>query len=111
MLTEREIEEKLKEKFASLFKDAKSSPSIIGAWDVAKAGEVKGRGDASTSVLSVAVGIRSYPSFCTPQADFRCAVVLSVRRECAPTGAALADFIEPLMNLLHLWNDEYEDVL
>lgn len=33
-----------------------------------------------------------------------CAAVLSVRRDCAPTGAALAEYIEPLMNLLHVWN-------
>ena len=57
------------------------------------------------------VGIRSYESFCTPQADFPCVAVLSIRREACPTGAALADSIEPLMNLIHLWNEDYDDVL
>ena len=111
MLTEREIEEKLKEKFAKLFDTSDNAPSIIGAWDVTQPGEVKGRGDASTSVIAVAVGLRNYASFCTPQADFPCTAVLSIRREAAPTGAALADFIEPLMNLMHVWNEDYDDVL
>lgn len=104
MLTEREIENKLKENFAELFQNVAEAPRIIGVWDVAEQGEVKGLGDASTCVLAVNVGIRQYASFCEPQADFSCTAVLSIRREAAPTGAALADFIEPLMRLLHFWN-------
>lgn len=64
MLTEREIEEKLKKNFVRLYAGAK--PRIIGAWDVADAGEVKGLGDACSSVLAVSVGLRNYASFCTP---------------------------------------------
>lgn len=104
MLTEREIEEKLKSIFASLFQDGKDVPRIVGLWDVTDIGEVKGQGDASKSVLAITTGIRSYASFCEPQADIPCSVVLSIRREAAPTGALLAEFIEPLMNLIHIWN-------
>lgn len=105
MLTEREIENKLKEKFAALFSNA-YAPRIIGVWDVVEVGEVKGLGDACTCLLALSVGIRQYASFCEPQADFPCAAVLSIRREAAPTGAALADLIEPLMNLIHVWNED-----
>lgn len=105
MLTEREIENKLKEKFAALFQN-QSQLRIIGVWDVADNGEVKGLGDASASVLAVNVGIRQYASFCEPQADFTCTAVLSVRREASPTGASLAEYIEPLMNQLHIWNED-----
>lgn len=106
MLTEREIENKLKEKFAELFQGVADAPRIIGVWDVAQQGEVKGLGDASTCVLAVNVGIRQYASFCEPQADFICSTVISIRRDAAPTGAALADLIEPFMNLMHIWNED-----
>lgn len=66
MLTEREIEEKLKTNFAKLYENTSSAPTMVGAWDVAEAGDVKGRGDASTAVLAVTVGLRNYASFCTP---------------------------------------------
>lgn len=105
MLTEREIEEKLKSIFATLFQNATTQPRMVGAWDVAEDGEIKGQGDSAASVIAVSVGLRSYASFCTPQADIPCAVVLSIRRDAAPTGAVLAEYIEPLMNLMHIWND------
>ena len=35
MLTEREIEERLKEKFARLYEETASAPTMVGAWDVA----------------------------------------------------------------------------
>lgn len=106
MLTEREIENKLKQKFAELFSNIADAPRIIGVWDVAEQGEVKGLGDSNTSVLALNVGIRQYASFCEPQADFPCTAVLSIRREAAPTGASLAELIEPLMNLIHIWNED-----
>lgn len=105
MLTEREIEEKLKEKIGATLANSKSL-RIVGAWDVKDIGEVKGQGDASKIVLAFSVGLRSYQSFCTPQADFPCVMVLSVRRDACPTGAELADIIEPIMNQLHIWNED-----
>ena len=66
MLTEREIEEKLKENFAKLYEDGAVSPRIIGAWDVVDVGDVKSQGDACTAALAVSVGLRNYASFCTP---------------------------------------------
>lgn len=66
MLTEREIEERLKTNFAKLYENTSSAPAMIGAWDVAEIGVVKGRGDTSTAVLAVSVGIRSYDNFCSP---------------------------------------------
>lgn len=105
MLTEREIENKLKERFSAMYQN-QGQLRIVGVWDVAEKGDVKGLGDASSSVLALNVGIRSYASFCEPQADFNCVAVLSVRRDAAPDGATLADLIEPLMNKMHIWNSD-----
>ena len=110
MIVEREIEERLKAKFAAALGDDAAALRIVGSWDVAAAGEVKGKGDSSPAVLAVAVGIRSYDSFCSPQADLACSAVLLVRRDACPTGAALADLIEPLLDLFHNWNAEYDAV-
>lgn len=104
MLTEREIEEKLKEKIGLTL--GNKTARMVGTWDVVDVGELKGQGDASKVVLAFSVGLRQYQSFCTPQADFPCALVLSVRRDACPTGGELADFIEPIMNQLHIWNED-----
>ena len=65
MLTEREIENKLKERFSAMYQN-QGQLRIVGVWDVAEKGDVKGLGDASSSVLALNVGIRSYASFCEP---------------------------------------------
>ena len=109
MLPEREIEEKLKASFAATF-TGDIVPRIVGAWDVADDGDVKGRGDASAAVFAVTVGLRAYDSFCSPQCDLPCAAVLTVRREACPTGAELAELIEPLMALIHVWNEDNDSV-
>lgn len=111
MLTEREIENKLKSVIANLYEDSAIKPIIIGVWDVADEGEVKGQGDASAAAIAVAVGIRSYASFCGPQADIPCTVALTVRRDACPTGAEFADMIEPLMSKINIWNADYNEVL
>ena len=111
MLTEREIEDKIKSVIAGLYDDAAIKPIIVGVWDVADEGEVKGQGDASVAAIAVAVGIRSYASYCEPQADIPCTVALTVRRDACPTGGELANLIEPLMDKIHVWNADYNEVL
>lgn len=111
MLTEREIESKLKTVVASLYEDNATKPVIVGVWDVADEGEVKGQGDASVAAIAVAVGIRSYNSFCQPQADIPCTVALTVRRDACPTGGEFANLIEPLMEKINMWNADYNEVL
>ena len=111
MLTEREIEDNIKTIIANLYKDSEIKPAVVGVWDVADEGEVKGQGDASIAAIAVAVGIRSYTSFCEPQADIPCTVALTVRRDACPTGGELADMIEPLMRKFNKWNADYDDVL
>jgi hypothetical protein len=112
MIPEREIEERLKAKFAAALAATRNAASIrtVGFWDVAADGEVKGEGDASDVVLAVATGIRAYDSFCSPQADFRCSAVLTVRRDACPTGATLAALLEPLLDLVHRWNEDADAV-
>lgn len=111
MLTEREIESKLKDIIADLYRDSAIVPVIVGVWDVADEGDVKGRGDASVAAIAVAVGIRSYNSFCEPQADIPCTVALTVRRDACPTGGEFANLIEPLMDKINVWNADYNEVL
>lgn len=111
MLTEREIENKLKDVIADLYKDSAIVPVIVGVWDVADDGEIKGQGDASVAAIAIAVGIRSYASFCEPQADIPCTIALTVRRDACPTGAEFSGMIEPLMGKINLWNADYDDVI
>lgn len=111
MLTEREIENKMKDIIANLYRDSEIKPTVVGVWDVADEGEVKGQGDASVAAIAVAVGIRSYNSFCEPQADIPCTVALTVRRDACPTGGELAEMIEPLMHKINVWNADYNEVL
>jgi hypothetical protein len=84
---------------------------IVKSWEPLPDGDVKGRGDASDAVISVAVGIRSYASFCEPQADLPCSLVIAVRREADPTGAKFAALVEPILAKLHAWNADIENVV
>ena len=111
MIVEAEIEEKI----AGLFADALDEAGLLKprtelSWGVADPGDVKGRGDASDVILSVAVGVRTYPEYVSPQFDLPCAAVLTVRRDVCPTGAALADYIEPILELLHVWQADIDAV-
>lgn len=110
MITEAEIEAAIADKIASAFEAASAQPRIVGSWNVEDEGRVKGQGDASPSVIAVAVGIRAYDSFCSPQADFNCSAVLSIRRDACPTGAKLANDIEPLLGLIARWNEDVDHV-
>ena len=107
MLTEKEIEGRLKEKLSEVFP---VKPLIIGSWDVKEEGEVKGSGNGDTCVLAVSVGIRQYATFQTPQADIPCSLALSIRRDTCPTGGKLAELMEPLMCKMHEWNADADAV-
>ena len=105
MIAEAEVEAKLAEQFAAALEtEGLPEPRTELSWGVADPGEVKGSGDTSEAVLALAVGIRSYPDFVSPQCDLPCSLALSIRRDACPTGAELAGYIEPLLNLVHTWN-------
>ena len=109
MIVEAEIEEKIAGLFAAALDEAGlQKPRTELSWGVADPGDVKGRGDASGVILSVAVGIRTYPEYVSPQFDLPCAAVLTVRRDVCPTGAALADYIEPVLEMLHDWQTDID---
>ena len=119
IITEAEIESAIITKLQQAFECVQASsptspaptvPRFVGSWSVAPDGEVKGTGDASSIVIAVAVGIRAYNSFCEPQADLPCSIVLTVRRDACPTGAALADTVAPILALAHRWNENVDAV-
>lgn len=111
MIAEREIEERMKSLFAASLEAAGvTGVRFEGAWSVAAAGEVKGVADDSAVSAALAVGIRNYATFQTPQADLPCVLAVCVRRDACPTGAELAAVIEPIMNRLHVWNADADAV-
>lgn len=108
MLAEKEIEEKVKGFVAEALKDFE--PTIKGSWDIVDEGEVKGREEPCGTVLAIAVGVRSYSSFDSPQCDIPCAVVFSVRRDMNPTGSEAVEASEKIMRLFHSWNADADRV-
>lgn len=108
MLAEKEIEEKVKGFVAEALKDF--GPTIKGSWDIVDEGEVKGREEPCGTVLAIAVGLRSYGSFDSPQCDVPCAIVFSVRRDMNPTGSEAVEASEKIMRLFHSWNADADRV-
>lgn len=108
MLAEKEIEEKVKGFVAEALKGFE--PTIKGSWDIVDEGEVKGREEPCGTVLAIAVGIRSYSSFDSPQCDVPCAIAFSVRRDMNPTGSEAVEASEKLMALFHKWNADADRV-
>jgi hypothetical protein len=115
IITEAEIESAIITKLQQAFESAQASsptspaptvPRFVGSWSVAPDGEVKGTGDASPIVIAVDVEFRAYDSFCEPQADLPGSIVLTVRRDACPTGAALAYTVAPILALAHRWNED-----
>jgi len=112
MIAEMEIEEKLKAQFGAALASTATLPSLrtVGVWDVMNDGEVKSCGGNEAATIAVAVGIRNYDTFQTPTANFACSLALAVRRDACPTGAAIADLIEPLLAKIHGWNADEDSV-
>ena len=108
MLAEKEIEEKVKGFVAEALKGFE--PTIKGSWDIVDEGAVKGREEPCGTVLAIAVGIRSYSSFDSPQCDVPCAIAFSVRRDMNPTGSEAVEASEKLMALFHKWNADADRV-
>lgn len=108
MLAEKEIEEKVKGFVAEALKGFE--PTIKSSWDIVDEGEVKGREEPCGTVLAIAVGIRSYSSFDSPQCDVPCAIAFSVRRDMNPTGSEAVEASEKLMALFHKWNADADRV-
>jgi len=108
MLAEKEIEGKVKAFVCDALKPL--TPQTKGSWDIAEEGEVKGREDPCGTVLAIAVGLRSYDTFDSPQCDIPCAVAFSVRRDMNPTGSEAVEASERLMRLFHSWNADADRV-
>ena len=92
MLVEKGIEEKVKGFVTDALKPL--TPTVKGSWDIAEEGEVKGREEPCGTVLAIAVGLRSYDGFDSPQCDIPCAIVFSVRRDMNPTGSEAVEASE-----------------
>lgn len=108
MLVEKGIEEKVKGFVTDALKPL--TPTVKGSWDIAEEGEVKGREEPCGTVLAIAVGLRSYDGFDSPQCDIPCAIVFSVRRDMNPTGSEAVEASEKLMALFHKWNSDADRV-
>ena len=108
MLAEKEIEGKVRGFVTDALKPL--TPAVKGSWDIVDEGEVKGREDPCGSVLAIAVGLRSYDGFDSPQCDIPCAMAFSVRRDMDPTGSEAVEASEKLMSLFHSWNADADRV-
>lgn len=108
MLAEKEIEEKVRGFAVEALKPL--TPAVKGSWDIAEDGEVKGTEEPCGSVLAIAVGLRSYDGFDSPQCDIPCAIAFSVRRDIDPTGSDAVEASERLMRLFHSWNADADRV-
>lgn len=108
MLAEKEIQEKIRGFVTEALKPL--TPTVKGSWDIVEEGEVKGREEPCGSVLAIAVGLRSYDSFDSPQCDTPCAIVFSVRRDMNPTGSEAVEASEKIMRLFHSWNADADRV-
>lgn len=77
---------------------------VTGFWQAVPDGDVKGReGSDFKAALSVIVATRSYETFTTPKALFNVAATIAVRRDECPTGAGLAQYVSPLVDLVDSW--------
>lgn len=86
------------------------TPRFVKSWEPLADGEVKGRGDASFAVIAIAAGIPAFGSFCEPQADIECSVVLSVSRDADPTGAAVNVLADCIQSTVFRWNESVDEV-
>ena len=74
---------------------------IVGAYEAAEAGEVKGEETAADGiVVGIAVGAPAWDAYLVPSCSMPVALSVAVRREVAPTGDALEKVMAPISNLL-----------
>lgn len=107
-MIEQELEKAVLDRIAGL---GLEKVQTVGMWQKSASGVVKGCEDESArAVVAVSVRPRAYETFSAPKVDFTCSVVLAVRRESCPDGGALAEFTEPLFELLDGWQRSVESV-
>lgn len=105
-LVEYEIESSLASVFATI-----PGAKVITSWGAAEQGEVKGElMPADTVTLSIAVGAPQYDQYTVPACSLPVALVVGIRREAAPTGAKLAEVLEPVASVLNTLQRDYSAV-
>ena len=98
------IDRALEEKVAAAVAAAllpRDGVKIVGAYEAAEAGEVKGEEKPEDGVVvAVAVGAPAWDTYLVPSCSVPVALALTVRREVAPTGDALEELMTPIASLL-----------
>lgn len=105
--------EKLVEAAAIAAIDALEVDGLVvnGFWQPSPAGTVKDAEDpASGMFLAVKAGHRRYQTFTTPVCEIPVSLSFAILAERFPNGAALAELIEPVMDLLDTWQRSIADV-
>ena len=99
-MIDRAIEEKVVAALAAALLP-RNGVKIVGAYEAAEAGEVKGEEKPEDGVVvAVAVGAPAWDTYLVPSCSVPVALALTVRREVAPTGDALEQVMAPISNLL-----------
>lgn len=101
MLIEKEIELKLKDALAANLEDCE----VIGSWQPADAGGVKGQHDNSAkAVVSIYVAPRQHDSFSLPTVNMSGAVTIDARAEMCPTMAEVSKIYDVVSTLFDNWH-------
>ena len=104
------VEKDLEQSIAALFANIQGA-KIITAWGSVPQGEVKDElTPAAGVVISIAAAPPQYDAFTVPSCSIAVAVVVEIRRETAPDGAALAAAIEPIAAVLNGLQANVENV-
>lgn len=85
--------------------------SVDGFWQPAEGGIVKAiESFNGPAKLTVHAQPRAFQTFTSSVAEIPVSVALAIMVECAPDGAALAEFTEPVADLLQTWQTRIADV-
>ena len=101
MLIEREIERKLRDYLAELLPDCE----VIGSWQPADAGKVKGENDNSAKALvSLYIQPRVHDAFSLPTANLNGSIAIEAKAQKCPTMAEVSEVYEKVEKLLDDWH-------
>ena len=110
------IEKQLEEKTIELLRETLAgidirSIRIDGSWAFVPDGEVKGVETSDTTIsIGVAVGAPKWTRYTVPDCEMPVAFSVAVRRETAPTGAALSAIAERIADMLLTLQLECDEV-
>lgn len=107
MLLEKAIETAIINRLAQL---PLTSAQITGGWQSAAVGTVKTENADTLCQISVIAKPRSYETYLMPSCEVGVDIEVSIRDELAPTGAEVADYFEPIANLLQSWQRSIDTV-